>query len=70
MGAQKANPYVGINAKSVLIGAESLGMYPKGYAVTVFQMETEAWVQVHYINNSINANFVCGICEWVCGTKY
>lgn len=25
-GAQKANPYVGINAKSVLIGAESLGM--------------------------------------------
>lgn len=66
-GAQKANPYAGINAKSVLIGAESLGMYPKGYAVTVFQMETEAWVQVHYINNSINANFVCGICEWVDG---
>lgn len=66
-GAQKANPYTGINSKSVLIGAESLGMYPKGYAVTVFQMETEAWVQVHYINNNINANFVCGVCEWVDG---
>lgn len=66
-GAQKANPYAGINSKSVLIGAESLGNYPKGYAVTVFQMETEAWVQVHYIDNSIGANFVCGVREWVDG---
>ncbi len=63
---QVYNPYVGIVSKAFLIGASSQGNYPKGYAVTLYQSSTEAWVQIHYLDGSGNGgNFKFGVCAWV-----
>lgn len=60
------NPYVGIVSKAFLIGASSEGNYPKGYAVVLFQSDSEAWVQIHYLEGTGNGgNFKFGVCEWV-----
>ena len=60
------NPYNGIISKAFLIGAQSNGNYPKGYAVTLFQNSGEAWVQIHYLDGTGNgSNFKFGVCQWV-----
>lgn len=67
-GCQSFNPYHSWSsiAKAFLIGAESNGNYPKGYAVTFFYSSTESWLQVHYLDGTgVSSNFICGLSEWV-----
>ena len=56
------NPYAGNVTRAFLFGAESNGFYPRGYAVSVFKLGSDAWLQLQYLSgNGVMGQFIGGV---------